>query len=310
MGAERGIALLDAAARKAGSVIHGDQIPWERYLKPEDKAKVIPAELLAEQAKAEMLLGAASEAGLRMPWAKTDGRVFMRAGSLIVWAGWTRHGKTRMLKQIMLHAIKNGEKPLIASMEENVRAVWKDMARMACCTDDPAPMEIDRYTDFVRGNLWLYDQYGIVEPRKLAAVIRYAIAELKVTHAMVDSLMMLAIGREDYDAQARFVNELHSIAMNTGATIHLVAHMRKREGKGGEDSPGSIHEVAGGHEIGSIADSVFIPWRDMSEKPEWPCVVKVEKQRGHIDWIGSFGLRYHATARQYVEDVYPMRFLD
>ena len=304
--AERGLAVLDA--RRTGVVIHGDQIPWERYLKPEDKAKVIPAEVMAEQAKAEMLLGTDAEPGLRLPWSKTEGRVFMRQGTLIVWAGWTRHGKTRMLKQVMLHAIKNGERPLIASMEENVRAVWKDLCRMACCTQDPEPRDIDRFVDFVRGNLWLYDQYGVVEPRKLAAVIRYAVAELKVTHAVVDSLMMLAIGRDDYEAQARFVSELHSIAMNTGCTIHLVAHMRKREGKGAEDSPGTIHDVSGGHEIGSIADSVFIPWRDMKEGANPACVLKIDKQRGNVDWIGTIGLNFHAQARQYVEDVFPMKF--
>lgn len=311
MAIDRGIALLDAAARHAGQVIHGDQIPWERYLKPEDKAKVIPAEVMAEQAKAEMLLGTNAEPGLRLPWSKTDGRVFMRAGTLILWAGWSRHGKSRMLKQVMLHAIKNGEKPLIASMEEGVRAVWKDMCRMACCAQDPEPRNIDRFIEFVSGNLWLYDQYGMVDPRKLAAVIRYAIAELKVTHAVVDSLMMLAIGRDDYEAQARFVSDLHSIAMNTGATIHLVAHMRKREGKSGEESIGSMHDVSGGHEIGSMADSIFVVWRDLSENPQVPCVLRIEKQsRNDVDWIGNIGLNFHAAAKQYVEDVFPMRFLD
>jgi hypothetical protein len=67
---------------------------------------------------------------------------------------------------------------------------------------------------------------------------------------MIDSLMMLAIGRDDYEGQARFVSELHTFAMNSGVTVHLVAHMRKREGKGGEEVPGSIHDISGGHELG------------------------------------------------------------
>jgi hypothetical protein len=189
--ASNGLAVLDSVR---SPIIHGDQIPWDKYLKPADKERVIPAEALAERAKQEMLLGSEKEPGLQLPWPKTHGKVFIRQGTLVLWVGWSRHGKTRMLKQVMLHAIAKGEKPLIASMEEEVRAVFKDMARMACCAQDPGPRELDQYVDFVRGNLWLYDQQGMVQPQKLLAVIRYAAAELKVTQVMIDSLMMLAIG--------------------------------------------------------------------------------------------------------------------
>jgi hypothetical protein len=217
-----------------------------------------------------------------------------------------------MLKQVMLHAIKNGEKPLIASMEENVRTVFKDMARMACLTDDPSPRQIDRFVSFISGNLWLYDQQGRVSPQKLIAVTRYAIAELKVTHVMIDSLMMMAIPRDDYEAQAAFVSELHNITLHEPATIHLVAHMRKRDGKGGEEAPGSIHDVAGGQEIGSMVDSVYVVWRNMKEGArapgEFQCALKVDKQRGRIDWLGTLGLNYHQGSRQFVEDVHPRGF--
>lgn len=295
-------------------MITSDQIPWERYLKPADKERVIPAEALAERAKREILFGSSKEPGFQLPWEKTHGKVFVNKGSVVLWAGWSRHGKTRMLKQVMLHSIANGEKPLIASMEEEVHGVFKDMARMACLNIDPAPREIDRFIDFVRGNLWLYDQQGLVQPHKLMAVIRYAAAELKVTQVMIDSLMMLGIPRDDFDAQARFVSELHTFAMNNGVTIHLVAHMRKRDGKDGEKCPGSLHDVSGGHEIGGMVDSVFIVWRDLVERqpgdkaPEYPVALKVDKQRGTLDWMGTIGLRFHQTSRQFVEDINPRKF--
>lgn len=261
-----------------------------------------------------MLMGSDKEPGFQLPWQKTHGKIFIRQGTVVLWAGWSRHGKTRMLKQVMLHAIANGERPLIASMEEEVRAVFKDMARMSCLTADPSPKDIDRYVDFVRGKLWLYDQQGIVQPQKLIAVLRYAAAELKVTQVMVDSLMMLAIGRDDYESQARFVSELHTFAMHSGVTVHLVAHMRKREGKNGEEQPGSLHDISGGHEIGGMVDSVFIVWRDLAERkpgdkvPEYPVALKVDKQRGQLDWMGTLGFRFHQGARQFIEDVHPMKF--
>lgn len=307
---ERGAAFLDQSLRSRMAVIQNDQIDWQRWMNPEERARVIPAEALAEDCRKQILLGKELALGLRLPWEKFEGKALIRPGTVVLWAGWSRHGKTRMLKQVMLHAIKHNEKVLIASMEEDIRGVWKDMARTACCNAEPSPSQLDRFVDFVRGRLWLYDQQGMVSPQKIQALVRYAQAELKITHVMIDSLMMLAIGRDDYEAQARFVSELHTIAMNTGVTIHLVAHMRKREGKGGEDQPGSIHDISGGHELGSIVDSVFIVWRNISANKEIPfqAVLKIDKQRGDIDWMGSMGLNFHEQSRQFVEDVHATRF--
>ena len=309
MSIERGIAALDAFA-KSGGIIDGAQIDWQRWLKPEDKSRILPAESLAEKAKARLMLGAEQEPGLTLPWEKTHGKVLIRPGKLAVWAGWTHHGKTQMVKQAMLHAIKNSEKPLIASMEEEVVDVYCDMATMACSDPQPSPSQFNRFNSFVTGNLWLFDQQGQVDPMKLQAVIRYAAAELKITQVVVDSLMMLNINRDDYEAQARFVAQLKTTAKDTGVTVHLVAHMRKREGKGGDETPGTTHDIAGGHEIASIADYVFLPWRDRRPGANPPCQLKVDKQRGRVNWLGTVNLNFNQRARQFVEDVHPMRFWD
>lgn len=303
--AAAGVAFLD---RGREQVIHGDAIDWSRYMEPADASRVIAAEALAAKGKARLLLGADQEEGLTLPWEKTKGKVLIRPGKLCIWAGWTHHGKTQLVKLLMLHAVKNDQRPLIASMEEEVVDVWTDMAVMACGKEQPSPRELDRYVEFVRGNLWLYDQQGQINPRRMIAVIRYAAEELKITQVVVDSLMMLALDRDDYEAQARFVGELKSTAKDAGVTVHLVAHMRKRDGKTGDDSPGTVHDISGGHEIASKADYVFIPWRDKKPGASPNCVLKVDKQRGRINWIGSIGLNYHQTSRQFVDDPWPMKF--
>jgi len=308
LGAERGIAALDDF-RKTG-VIDGAQIDWQRWLKPEDKSRIVPAEALAEKAKVRLMLGAEQEPGLTLPWEKTHGKVLMRPGKLAVWAGWTHHGKTQMVKQLMLHAVKNSERPLIASMEEEVVDVYTDMATMACADPQPSPSQFSRFNSFVTGKLWLFDQQGQIDPQKMQAVIRYAASELKITQAVVDSLMLLAINRDDYEAQARFIGQLKATAKDTGVTVHLVAHMRKRDGKGGDESPGTIHDIAGGHEIASIADYVFLPWRDRKPNANPVCQLKVDKQRGRVNWLGTVNLNYHQRSRQFVEDVHAMRFWD
>jgi len=308
----RGVEYLDQAAKRHADLIRGEEIDWNRWLTPEDKSHVIPAEALAERGKASLMLGDESEPGLTLPWEKTNGKVLIRAGKLVVWAGWSRHGKTQLLKQLMLHGIRNGERPLIASMEEEVLEVWKDLAWIACREKQPPLKAINEFVSFVEGKLWLYDQQGQINPKRIQAVIRYAASELKVTQVVVDSLMMLALDRDDYEAQARFVGELKALAKDTGVTVHLVAHMRKRDGKGGDEQPGTLHDISGGHEIGSKADYVFIVWRDINRKdangPQ--AILKVEKQRGRVNWLGTMGLGFHEGARQFVEDVHPMRFWD
>ncbi len=307
--ADKGASFLDQSAKKHLAVIHGDHIDWNRWMSPDDHTRIIPAEALAERGKERVVLGAAHEAGLTLPWEKTHGKVLMRPGKLIVWAGWTHHGKTQMVKQAMLYAIKSSERPLIASMEEEVTDVWCDLATMAC-GQEPSPAKVDKFIEFIRGKLWLYDQEGQVSPRRIQAVIRYAASELKITQVVIDSLMMLAVDKDDYEAQAKFAGELKATAKDTGVTVHLVAHMRKRDGKGGDESPGTIHDIAGGHEIASKADSVFIVWRDKKPGASPASILKVDKQRGRINWIGNIGLNFNEKHRQFVEDVHPMRFWD
>lgn len=309
--AEHGAEVLDMkrASRSLQSIAE-DDVDFKAYEMREERARVIPAESLAEEGKRRMLLGSDAVVGLTLPWLKSTGKVRIVRGKLVVWCGWSRHGKSNMAKQLMLHAMSEGERTGIASMEEEIHDVWQDMGYMACGGDKPTPREIDKWVKFQTGALWFYDQQGMVGPAKIKAVIRYCTEELGITQFVVDSLMMLAVDRDDYDAQSRFVGELKALAKDTKCTIHLVCHMRKRDGAKGEEQPGSMHDIAGGHEIGSKADYVFNVWRDMGRKnadaPD--CVLKVEKQRGRVNWLGKFALNFHEGSRQYVESSFPICF--
>ena len=299
-----------AIERLNGQVIDGDAIEWRKWLKPSDVSRVIPAESLAEECKAEILLGKDRSEGLSLPWNNANGRVLIKPGKLAIWTGWSRHGKTQMLKQVMLHAIRQGERILICSMEEEVKEVWKDLARIYTGGPSPTPRALDEFVEYIGGSLFLYDQQGTIEGTRMQALLRYAASEIKTTQAVVDSLMMLAVGRDDYDEQSRFVGELKTIAKDTRQTVHLVAHMRKRDGKGGDDSPGSLHDISGGHEIGSKADYVFNVWRDIQRKDESKpeCLLTIEKQRGDVNWLGKLAFNFHQQSRQFIEGNSMMTF--
>ena len=297
--------------RLKGQVIDGDAIDWQAYMKPSDCARVVPVTAVVQEVVDDILLGHEAQQGLTLPWGKAQGKVLIRPGKLCIWTGWSHHGKTAMLKQLMLHAIKHDEKVLIASLEEELREIVRDLAIIFCGTQNPSVRYLKTFVKFVTDKLWLYDQHGTVEAKRMQAVLRYAAQEYGTTQGVIDSLMMLAVDRDDYNAQSTFVGELKSIAKDTRQTIHLVAHMRKRDSGRGDEMPGHAHDIAGGHEIASKADYVFNVWRDKKpEEGEPACILGVEKQRGRVNWIGKFALDYLDHARQFTDGKAPMRFVD
>lgn len=302
-----------AISRLHEQTVSESAVDWRQWLKPSDISRVVAAESLAEECKNNILLGREAESGLTLPWEKAQGKVLIRPGKLAIWTGFSHHGKSALLKQLMLHAIFRGEKVLIASMEEEIGEVWQDLARLYSGVADPSPRVIDAFVEFIRGKLWLYDQQGVVDAERMIGVLRYSASELETTHAVIDSLMMLAVSRDDYDAQSRFVGELKAAAKDTGQTVHLVAHMRKRDGKTGDESLGSVHDISGGHEIASKADYVFNVWRNKKceNKLDASCLLGVDKQRGNTNWLGKIQLHFHAESRQFLENPrYIIKFFD
>lgn len=273
---------------------------------------LIKAEAFEEAGRRALLIGLDDEPGLRLPWDELTDKVRIAPGKLVIWTGYMHHGKSQMLKQIMLCAMQQSERVAIASMEEEPVELWCDMARMACGTQQPGVADLNAWSMFCR-RFWLYSDQGPATTRRLIEATRYAARELKINHFVIDSLMTTDIDKDDYNAQTRFARELKALAKDEKITVHLVAHMRKRDGRGGDESVGSVQEIAGPHEIGSLADYVFTVWRDKREVNERPAgcrdaVLKVEKQRGRFNWIGQFGLNYHYQSRQYVRGMEAMEF--
>lgn len=298
-----------AIQRLHGHVIDGDQIDWSRWLKPSDRARVVPIETLSAEGKKRLAVGAEPEFGLTLPWSKTDGRVMIRDGKVVVWSGFQHHGKSVACKQVMLHAVSRGYKVLIASMEEEPLDLWQDLVCLFAGTNQPTAKACDEFIAFAAGRMWIYDQQGEVNANRAIALIRMAASELGVNQAVIDSLMMLEMDRDDYDAQSRFMTHLKSAAKDTGCTVHLVAHMRKRDSKTGDSIIGNAHDIAGGHEIASKADYVLTVFRNKADDDNPDCAIAIQKQRGRkpYNWLGIIGLNAHDSG-QFIEGAFPRRY--
>ena len=291
-----------------------EPIDFTPYEKSSEAANLIPAYAFSDVV-ADYFAGRLGHGGLSLPWSKTHGKIALRPGEVSIWAGINGSGKSLLLNQISMQAMMHNEPVCIASMEMKPHVTMARMNRQAAGAI-PSDSFIRQFHDWTDGKLWLYDQNGVVESKRILAVMRYcdrglkrAGQSVKIKHFVIDSLMKCGIGVDDYNRQKAFVDELCAHARETGVHVHLVAHERK-----GETSRklGDKFSVKGASEIVDQVDNVFIVWRnkdkeenaqeqfpdpDLQQQPD--CIVRCDKQRNG-EWEGKIALWYHKPSMQYV----------
>lgn len=263
--------------------------------------------------------GKHGKSGATMPWGKTHHDVRIRPGEVSIWTGRNFSGKSQFLGQVMLGMMQQGQRVCIASMEMKPDTTLHRMVRQAAGNSQPTDDYISAFFGWSRDNLWLYDQQGSLTPKRILGVARYcgdgiksAGKRLKVQHLVIDSLMKCGIAVDDYNGQKAFVNELCSVAMDTGMHIHLVVHQKK---DGSDESHiGDRYSVKGASEITDQADNAFILWRnrpkeramqipeqyrdeDLADKPD--AILRCDKQR-HGEFSGDFMFWFHPDSMQFV----------
>ena len=246
--------------------------------------------------------------GELLPWAKTYEKVQLRPGEVSIFAGINGHGKSMISGMITLWLL-NHAKVCIASMEMKPEATLRRMIRQAAGTANPAERFQDKFLDWSKDRLWIYDRLDQVPTENILGLVSYCKNELGITHIVIDSLMKCGIDDDNYNGQKRFVDQLCQLAKQLGVHIHLIAHMRKGES---ENKRPTKFDVMGSSAITNLVDNLFVVHRNKAKEeklrhdPEnkdalWEpdCTVSVEKQR-HGEWEGVFGLYFHPASQQYV----------
>lgn len=286
-------------------------VDWEKYsAAPPDAAKIKPASVWLDAVLARFETGH-QRSGIVLPWSKTHSDIQLRPGEVSIWAGTNGHGKSALLNQVMIGAMAQGARVCIASMEMKPEATMHRMTRQALGARNPWTERIKGFHRWTDGKLWIYDQQGRVKTDRMIALARYCREEIGIDHLVIDSLMKLGMGTDDYTAQATFVNELCSIAMDTGMHIHLVMHRRKGESerKGMDKS-----DVKGAGEIVDQVDNLYLVFRnkrkedeknkrapdpELLEEPD--ALLECGKNR-HGEWEGKIALWYEKDSMQFVAD--------
>ena len=296
-------------------VIDGATINLSDYMsEPEDVHKIRPASEWA-QGVVDALYARTTAPLVELGWEKCEGRFAFRTGELTIWGGINGHGKSMLTSQVALDLCLQNQRVCIASLEMKPEKTMLRMVRQAAGDARPDAEFIRSMHSWTDDRLWLYDHTGSVKPAKMLAVVRYAVETYGIQHFLIDNLMKCVPGDDDYNGQKDFVNSLTAIAQDTGAHMHLIAHVKK--GGSEYERPGKF-DIKGSGSITDLADNLFIVWRNKrkeavgSEKlklkrdeadlvmGEPDCYLSIEKQRNG-DYEGVFGFWFDVASMQYVE---------
>lgn len=265
----------------------------------------------------------AEQSGYWLPFSKIRDDVRFRPGELTIWTGPSGHGKSQVLSHASVEWGSQGARLCIASLEMSPRQLLKRKVKQAGNVDRPTHDYIKAIMNWLDQFVWLVSVVGKMSPDKILKIFEYARARYGCDVFVIDSLMRLGIGSEDYEKQEKAVYELVNWATEKNVHIHLVAHSRKQDMKHGGNAAPETEDIKGASEIGSNAFNIISVWRnrkqediiaDLAEKASrgdtaakikfdemsnYPGVIlNVAKQRNG-DYEGKTGLFFNQQTYQY-----------
>lgn len=239
--------------------------------------------------------------GATLPWTSTHDKLRFRPSEVTMWQGFNGHKKSMVLGYASLGFIEQNQPVCIASMEMKPSKTLGRMLKQAVGTKEPTEKALDIFKSHYENKLWMYDKQGTIDTETLYGVIYYAADKLNCKHFIIDSMMRIVNGEDDYNAQKNFVTRLCDIALETNIHIHFVAHNRK----GDEDKPAGRYGAKGS---GSLSDNVHNavevwqrPVKD-TDDGEMPDMYLICDKQREGEWEGSIGLWFLEESLQFANN--------
>ena len=302
------------------NILSSDSIDFSKYmLESESKQKVRPA--------AEYVQDLIDDLGVYrkpvhafLPWEKTHQVFHFRPGEVTLWVGVNGHGKSQVTGLVALSLCTQEERVCIASFEMKPTKTLERMVRQFSGQTPPQAHDFndrgvmasfrdtyEQFQTFTDRRMWLYDQQGTVDTKTLIGVIRYCAKELHIKHFFIDSLMKCIAGEDDYNGQKLFIDQVTSIARDTGMHIHVIHHSKKLANE--EAMPDKM-DVKGSGSITDQVDNLLIVWRNKKKErslaegkrvadDEPDALLICDKQRNG-EWEGRISLWYERASQQFV----------
>lgn len=189
----------------------------------------------------------------------------VRPGEMTILSGFSGHGKSQMLNQLMISLRAQGARIMDASLEVRPALTLYYMTRCALGKKKPTRPEVERCVDWLNEGLHFLDCIGTVNVDRLMAALEYSRKRYGTDIFIIDSLFKCGLSGEDFSGAREFADRLTTFCNNTGAHVILVAHSRKTQ-NGNEYSIPTKSDVAGSSDITNAAFNVLICWRHKMKK--------------------------------------------
>lgn len=244
--------------------------------------------------------GKTVDVGDGMPFGSMTQMFKFRPGEVSIWTGFSGHGKSLLLGQVMSKfMLQDKKKVAIASMEMKPVTTLNRMVRQYFESSKPSVEELDGWFAALGDVCWIYNHQGVAIPNELIAAMKYSAKDLGVNHFVIDSLLKCGLPEDDLTAQKNFVDQLCSVARDSKMHIHLVCHARKAENE--MKIPGK-HDIRGSAAISDQVDNVIVVWRNKDEKRPIgeDAIISIEKQRNG-EFEGKTLLSYNQAGQSFNE---------
>lgn len=253
------------------------------------------------------------ERGIKTPWPKADTLRF-RTGEVTVISGINGHGKSEAVGHLTLHAMSQGEKVCVASMEFKPKRFLRNIVRQASGVSQPTDEYVRAIVDrLLDPHLWVFDVTGTALADRMLEVFKYAHQRYGVKLFVIDNLSKLDVDMDKNEPQRQFMAKLCDFAKDNEVHVFLVTHQKKSEDEYGRTGK---MDVKGSGAITDLADTVIIWSRNKKkedqlkrddleleqvasweEKPDaW---MRCEKQRNGED-EPKIGLWWHPQSHQFL----------
>lgn len=208
-----------------------------------------------------------------------EGQLTFRAGETTIWTGYPGHGKSTIISQVVVEAAAQGFKVAIASMEMPLHRQLAIMARQFYATDKVDDEKLMQFLAWAADKIYPLDVYGMITPAALIELMEYAAKRHGCVMGVVDSLMKLDLGSDDYDEQRKVVNNFTQFAAANNLHLHIVAHPRK----GTKDTAAlNMLDVKGAQDVIAQPDNVLIVQRNKKKSKQTSMGRSVEGEDARI----------------------------
>ncbi len=287
-------------------IVHATDIELADYMaEPDFSAHVRTADDLLDEIKRAFSGVGNVERHATLAWPKAQNLLQFRPEEVTLWAGSNGSRKSMLSGQVMLDLAQQGYKSLTISLEMSARKTLERMFRQASAKGSPGPRDCDHAAAVMRDRVFIFDHVGSLGQDRLVAVLRWARKKLAVEHVLIDSMMKVVNGDDDYNGQKDFINRMTEVAKETGLHLHIVVHTRK-PAESVERIP-SKWDIKGSSSVTDLAHNVVTLWRNRAKEAD-PTkhldapgqVLDIQKQRNG-EFEGKFLLWFDPASLQFLD---------